>query len=93
MKRNFLPPYVGISMTKSQLCFAAGITPYKLRQHLKENESKYRKMGYSPWDKLLMPAVISAVCQALGLRIDVDYYTQYVAGQRGKTSAVAPADV
>lgn len=92
MKRNFLPEYVGISMTKSQLCFAAGISPYKLRQHLNENLDKYKRMGYSPWDKLLMPNVIREICRAKGLRIDVDYYTQYVAGQRGKSSQVIVAD-
>jgi len=92
MKRNFLPEYVGISMTKSQLCFAAGITPYKLRKHLQENAEKYRRLGYNSWDKLLMPNVIREVCHSLGLRIDVDYYTQYVAGQRGKSSAVMLAD-
>ena len=31
MKRNFLPEFVGISMTKSQFCFATGCSPYKLR--------------------------------------------------------------
>lgn len=88
MKRNFLPEYVGISMTKSQFCFAAGITPYKLREELTKNYAKYHRMGYNTWDKLLMPNVIRELCHAKGLRIDVDYYTQYIAGQRGNSSQV-----
>lgn len=88
MKRNFLPEYVGISMTKAQFCFSTGCTPYKLRAHLKANERKYAKLGYSTWDKLLMPNVIRELLHDLGLRIDVDYYTQYVAGQRGNTSQI-----
>ena len=88
MKRNFLPPYVGISMTKSQFCFATGCTPYKLRCILIKKAAKYKKLGYSNWDKLLMPAVIRELLTDTGLRIDVDYYTQYVAGQRGKSSQI-----
>lgn len=92
MKRHFLPEYVGISMTKSQLCFCTGLTPYKLRQHLKKNERKYKAMGYSPWDKLLMPNVIREILHATGQRIDIDYYTQYVAGQRGIASPTTEDD-
>ena len=77
MKRNFLPDFVGISMTKSQFCFATGCSPYK-----------WRRLGYNKWDKLLMPAVVRELCAVTGLRIDVDYYTQYVAGQRGNTSQI-----
>lgn len=88
MKRNFLPSYVGISMTKSQFCFCTGCTPYKLRTILQTNPEKWKKLGYNTWDKLLMPAVIRELLQVTGLRIDIDYYTQYVAGQRGLTSRV-----
>lgn len=88
MKRNFLPAYVGISMTKSQLCFSAGITPYKLRCLLNKNIAKYKRLGYSKWDKELMPNVIREILADTGARIDIDYYTQYVAGQRGMTSQI-----
>lgn len=83
MKRNFLPEFVGISMTKSQFCFSTGCTPYKLRCILSENEAKFKRLGYSKWDKLLMPAVVRELLALTGLRIDIDYYTQYIAGQRG----------
>lgn len=88
MKRNFLPAYVGISMTKSQFCFATGCTPYKLRCILHERADKYSRLGYHKWDKLLMPAVVRELCADTGLRIDVDYFTQYVAGQRGIRSEI-----
>lgn len=88
MKRNFLPDFVGISMTKSQFCFSTGCTPYKLRCILSENEAKFERLGYSKWDKLLMPAVVRELLALTGLRIDIDYYTQYVAGQRGIHSQI-----
>lgn len=86
MKRNFLPNYVGISMTKSQFCFCTGCTPYKLRNTLLANYAKYQRLGYNRWDKLLMPNVIRELLAETGLRIDIDYYSQYVAGQRGISS-------
>lgn len=91
MKRNFLPEFVGISMTKSQFCFSTGLTPYKLRCLLTENAKKYERLGYRKWDKLLMPAVIRELLADTGLRIDVDYYAQYIHGQRGNTSQIVTA--
>lgn len=75
-------------MTKSQFCFATGLTPYKLRTLLLEKSAKYYRLGYRKWDKLLMPQVVRELLADTGLRIDVDYYTQYVAAQRGHTSPI-----
>lgn len=91
MKRNFLPDYVGISMTKSQFCFSTGLTPYKLRRLLLANEKRLAQLGYRKWDKLLMPAVVRELLALTGLRIDIDYYTQYVSGQRGISSQIVNA--
>lgn len=88
MKRNFLPDFVGISMTKAQFCFSTGITPYKLKQIIKSKQSKYDRLGLAKYDKLLMPAVVRELCADTGTRVDVDYYAQYVAGQRGHTSPI-----
>lgn len=88
MKRNFLPDYVGISMTKSQFCFATGCTPYRLKQIMKKKEAKYKRLGVQKYDKLLMPSVVNELLSDTGLRIDIDYYSQYVAGQRGLPSHV-----
>lgn len=88
MKRNFLPTFVGIAMTKSQFCFCTGCTPYKLRQILLANPEKWKRMGYNKWDKLLMPNIVRELVLVTGLPIDIDYYSQYVAGQRGMTSSV-----
>ena len=88
MRRNFLPDFIGISLTKGQFCFATGITPYKLKQAIRLRAAKYEKLGLGQYDKLLMPAVTRELCSDLGLRIDVDYYTQYVAGQRGNFSPI-----
>ena len=86
MKRNFLPDFVGISMTKSQFCFSTGCTPYRLRKLLTDKAAKYQRLGVNKWDKLLMPSAIRELLTDTGLRIDIDYYAQYVAGQRGLTS-------
>ena len=91
MQRHFLPDYVGISMTKSQFCFSAGCTPYKLRCVLLANEKKFKALGYNKWDKLLMPAVIRELLHITGFRIDIDYYAQYIAGQRGQSSQIVNA--
>ena len=88
MRRNFLPDFIGISMTKGQFCFATGCTPYKLKQTIRKKAKKYEQLGLGPNDKLLMPAVVRELCADTGLRIDVDYFTQYIAGQRGITSQV-----
>lgn len=88
MQRNFLPEYTGISMTKSQFCYSTGLTPYNLRKLLHAKAAKYERLGYHKWDKLLMPAVIRELCAETGLRIDIDYYAQYVAGQRGIVSPI-----
>ena len=88
MRRNFLPDFVGISMTKGQFCFATGCTPYKLKKIIRKKAKKYEQLGLGTYDKLLMPAVVRELCADTGLRVDLDYYTQYIAGQRGITSQV-----
>lgn len=93
MQRNFLPDFIGIAMTKGQFCFATGCTPYKLKQIIKTKEKKYKALGLSKYDKMLMPNVIRELVADTGLRIDVDYYTQYIAGQRGVSSQIETAHV
>lgn len=88
MKRNFLPSFIGIAMTKSQFCFSTGCSPYKLRCLLQEKRDKYTRLGVHKYDKLLMPAVVRELLSDTKLRIDTDYYRQYVAGQRGISSQI-----
>ena len=78
-------------MTKSQFCFSTGCTPYKLKLTIKKRASKYQKLGYSKYDKLLMPSVVRELCADTGLRVDIDYYTQYIAGERGISSRIESA--
>ena len=92
MKRHFLPDFVAISMTKSQFCFSTGCTPYQLRKLLTEKSAKYERLGYSKWNKLLMPSIVRELLADTGLRIDVDYFTQYVAGQRGIRSQIEESE-
>ena len=76
-------------MTKSQFCFCTGCTPYRLKRIFKEKEAKYNRLGVTKYDKLLMPSVIMELLSDTGLRIDLDLYAQYVAGQRGIMSPLA----
>jgi hypothetical protein len=88
MKRHFLPELVAIAMTKSQFCYCTGCTPYRLRKLLSEKSAKYERLGVNKWDKLLMPAAVRELLHDTGLRIDVDYYLQYIRGQRGEQSII-----
>lgn len=91
MIRHFLPDFVAISMTKSQFCFATGCTPYKLKQVIKNKQHKYDTLGLGKYDKLLMPSVVRELCADTGLKVDIDYFTQYVAGQRDIRSQIKTA--
>ena len=88
MVRNFLPSFIGIAMTKSQFCFSTGCSPYKLKMIIEKRAEKYRRLGLTKYDKMLMPSVVMELLADTGLKIDVDLYAQYVAGQRGQTSPI-----
>lgn len=88
MTRNFLPSFIGIAMTKSQFCFSTGCSPYKLKQIIEKRAEKYRRLGLTKYDKMLMPSVVMELLADTGLKIDVDLYSQYIAGQRGQTSPI-----
>lgn len=89
MIRNFLPPMIGISMTKSQFCFATGCTPYRLKQIIEQRSAKYERLGLRKYDKMLMPIVVMELLADTGLQIDIDLYAQYIAGQRGQWSQIS----
>lgn len=88
MKRNFLPAFVGIAMTKSQFCFSTGCTPYILKTTIEKRKTKYERLGLTKYAKMLMPSVVMELLADTGLQIDVDLYAQYIAGQRGQTSPI-----
>ena len=88
MTRNFLPEFVGIAMTKSQFCFSTGCSPYKLRCILQQYQDHFARLGYNKYDKLLMPSVVRELLAITKLRIDIDYYSQYIAGKRGISSQI-----
>lgn len=76
MNRNLLSPLVGIAMLKSEFCFCTGISPYKLKCIISKNEKELQRMGYSKYDKILMPSVVLFLLDVTKLRIDVDLYAQ-----------------
>lgn len=73
---NFLPDFVGICLSKSQFCYCTGLSPYKLRCFCKKYSKELKKLGYSKYDKLLMPCVVMFIADTTGLRIDLDLYYQ-----------------
>ena len=76
LKSNLLPPFVGIALTKSEFCYCVGITPYKLRCILRDNHTALARLGYSKYDKYLMPNVVLYLLDITKLQINVDLYYQ-----------------
>lgn len=86
MKRAFLPQGIGIAITKSQFCFSTGCSPYKLKCTIEKRKDKYRRLGLGKYDKLLMPSVVQELLSDTGLRIDMQYYIQYLKGKKGEVT-------
>lgn len=68
----FLPSFVSTSMHKGEFCYCTGLSPYKLKKLIKQHEKALTKIGYSKYDKVLMPIVVSFLCQKSGLRVDMN---------------------
>lgn len=73
---NYLPEFVGISLSKAEFCYCTGCTPYLLRKICRENYVQLVKRGYTKFAKLLMPSVVLYLCDITGYRIDLDLYYQ-----------------
>lgn len=73
---NYLPEFVGISMSKAEFCYCTGCTPYILRKLCLDNYAQLVKRGYTKFAKLLMPSVVLYLCDVTGYRIDLDLYYQ-----------------
>lgn len=78
LNRNFLPPLIGVAMSKAQFCFCTGCTPYNLKKVLNNNAEAFARLGYNKYDKILMPSVVLELLHRTRLQIDVDLYAQYV---------------
>lgn len=66
----YLPSLVNISLHKGELAYCLGISPYKLKKIIERNEKSLSRLGYSKYDKMLYPNVISVILGKSGLRID-----------------------
>lgn len=69
---KFLPSILAISIHKGEFCYCTGLTPYKLKQVIKQHEPQLKKLGYSKHDKILMPNVTMYILRVTGLAIDTD---------------------
>lgn len=66
----YLPNICQISMHKGELAYCLNISEYKLKQIIRKNEKFLARLGYSKYDKILMPVCINVILQKSGLRID-----------------------
>lgn len=66
----YLPNLCAIAMHKNELAYCLNISAYKLKQLIKAHEPALTRLGYSKYDKMLMPVVVSYLLQKSGLRID-----------------------
>lgn len=69
---KFLPSILAISIHKGEFCYCTGLSPYKLKQVIKQHEQQLKRLGYSKYDKILMPNVTMYLLQVTGLAIDTD---------------------
>lgn len=67
---QFLPVVVSVSLHKGEFCYCAGISPYKLKNLIKRESAALARLGYSKYDKILMPNVVAHLCRVSGLQID-----------------------
>lgn len=74
--KNYLPPLLGIALTKQEFCFCVGISQYYFNQIVKENFELLEKIGYQKYSKLLSPRIVLWLCERTGLQIDLDLYDQ-----------------
>lgn len=66
----YLPNLCSIAMHKGELAYCLNITPYKLKQIIKANEKFLQRVGYSKYDKILMPVAVNVILGKSGLQID-----------------------
>lgn len=66
----YLPAICSVALHKSELAYCIGISQYKLKQLIKENENALQRIGYRKFDKVLYPHAVSIILGKSGLRID-----------------------
>lgn len=74
--KNYLPPLLGIALTKQEFCFCVGISQYYFNQIIKANAERLEKIGYQKYSKLLSPRIVLYLCEITGLQVDIDLYDQ-----------------
>lgn len=66
----YLPSLVSVALHKGELAYCLGISPYKLKKIIAQNEKTLARLGYSKHDKVLYPNVVSIIMGKSGLQID-----------------------
>lgn len=66
----YLPQICSVSLHKGELAYCLGISEYKLKKLIKSNEKILTRLGYSKYDKVLFPNVVSVILGKSGLQID-----------------------
>lgn len=74
--KNYLPPLLGIALTKQEFCFCVGISKYYFNKLISDNADRLAKIGYNKYSKLLSPRIVLYLCEITGLQVDIDLYDQ-----------------
>lgn len=72
-----------VSLTKQEFAYVTGITPYRLRCCIKKELTKLQRLGYSQYDKTLMPPAVSYLLQKYGLQLNDEQMKNVLRGQVG----------
>lgn len=67
---TFIPWAISVPLHKGEFAYCTGISPYKLKQLIKKHEDKLKRLGYSTYDKVLMPTIVTYLLKVSGLHID-----------------------
>lgn len=70
MVPRYLPTLFTMALHKGEFCYCVGISAYKLKNLIKQHERELARMGYSKFDKILMPTVVSYLLHVSGLKIE-----------------------
>lgn len=81
--KNFSSLVESVSLTKQEFAYVTGITPYRLRCCIKKDLHKLQRLGYSQYDKTLMPPVVSYLLQKYGLQLNEEQLKNVLRGQVG----------
>lgn len=65
----FIPTIFNVSLSKRELAYCLGISPYRLKCLINKERKVLERLGYSKYDKMLYPPTINHILAKSGLRL------------------------